>query len=112
MGVTKTALFDVEQNELAVLAKALAHPARIAILQHLAVTTSCINGTLVQELGLAQATISQHLRELKELGLIYGSIEGTTVNYCLDRKRWEEVRLQFQNFFALLADPSDDILCC
>ena len=112
MGVTKTALFDVEQNELAVLAKALAHPARIAILQHLATTTSCINGTLVQELGLAQATISQHLRELKELGLICGSIEGTTVNYCLDRKRWEEVRLQFQNFFALLADNYEDTLCC
>ena len=112
MGVTKTALFDLEQNELAVLAKALAHPARIAILQHLAATSSCINGTLVQELGLAQATISQHLRELKELGLICGSIEGTTVNYCLDRKRWEEVRLQFQNFFALLADNPEDPLCC
>ena len=112
MGITKTALFDVEQNELAVLAKALAHPARIAILQYLAATTSCINGTLVQELGLAQATISQHLRELKELGLICGSIEGTTVNYCLDRKRWEEVRLQFQNFFALLADNSEGALCC
>lgn len=112
MGVTKTALFDVEQNELAVLAKALAHPARIAILQYLAATTSCINTTLVQELGLAQATISQHLRELKELGLICGSIEGTTVNYCLDRKRWEEVGLQFQNFFALLADDSEGALCC
>ena len=112
MGVTKTALFDVEQNELAVLAKALAHPARIAILQYLAATTSCINGPLVQELGLAQATISQHLRELKELGLICGSIEGTTVNYCLDRKRWEEVRLQFQDFFALLSDSPEDPLCC
>ena len=112
MGITKTALFDVEQNELAVLAKAFAHPARIAILQHLAATTSCINGTLGQELGLAQATISQHLRELKELGLICGSIEGTTVNYCLDRKRWEEVRLQFQNFFAQLTDQPNDNLCC
>ena len=112
MGVTKTILFDVEQNELAVLAKALAHPARIAILQHLAATTSCINGTLVQELGLAQATISQHLRELKELGLIRGSIEGTSVNYCLDRKRWEEVRLLFQNFLALLTYNPEDTLCC
>ncbi len=112
MGVTKTALFDVEQNELAVLAKALAHPARIAILQHLAATTSCINGTLVQELGLAQATISQHLRELKELGLICGSIEGTSVNYCLDRKRWEEVRLLFQDFFDILIVKDEDSLCC
>ncbi len=112
MGVTKTTLFDSAQNELAILAKALAHPARIAILQYLAATTSCINGTLVQELGLAQATISQHLRELKELGLICGSIEGTSVNYCLDRKRWEEVRLLFQDFFKLLAEKPEDTFCC
>ena len=112
MGATKTTLFDSAQNELAILAKALAHPARIAILQHLASTTSCINGTLVQELGLAQATISQHLRELKELGLICGSIEGTSVNYCLDRKRWEEVRLQFQDFFDLLIVKDAAAHCC
>ena len=112
MGVTKTKLFDSAQNELAILAKALAHPARIAILQHLASTTSCINGTLVQELGLAQATISQHLRELKELGLIQGSIEGTSVNYCLNLERWEEVRLLFQDFFKLLAEKPEDTLCC
>lgn len=112
MGVTKTTLFDAAQNELAILAKALAHPARIAILQHLAATTSCINGTLVRELGLAQATISQHLRELKELGLICGSIEGTSVNYCLDKKRWEEVHLLFQDFFALLAEKPEDTFCC
>jgi DNA-binding transcriptional ArsR family regulator len=112
MGATKTTLFDSAQNDLALLAKAFAHPARIAILQHLAATTSCINGTLVQELGLAQATISQHLRELKELGLIRGSIEGTSVNYCLNVERWDEVRLQFQNFFDLLTVKDADSQCC
>ncbi len=112
MGATKTTLFDSAQNDLALLAKAFAHPARIAILQYLASSTSCINGTLVQELGLAQATISQHLRELKKLGLIRGSIEGTSVNYCLNVERWEEVRLQFQDFFDLLTEKDADSHCC
>jgi DNA-binding transcriptional ArsR family regulator len=112
MGTTKTALFTPSQNELANLAKALAHPARIAILHHLASTKTCINGTLVQELGLAQATISQHLRELKELGLICGTIEGVTVNYCLDTQRWEEVRQLFAGFFTQLTTASDTMACC
>jgi DNA-binding transcriptional ArsR family regulator len=112
MGTTKTALFTPSQNDLANLAKALAHPARIAILHHLASTKTCINGTLVQELGLAQATISQHLRELKELGLICGTIEGVTVNYCLDSNRWEQVQQQFATFFAQLCAAGDPSGCC
>jgi DNA-binding transcriptional ArsR family regulator len=112
MGTTKTALFTPSQNDLANLAKALAHPARIAILHHLASTKTCINGTLVQELGLAQATISQHLRELKELGLICGTIEGVTVNYCLDTNRWEQVQQQFATFFAQLCAAGDTSGCC
>jgi DNA-binding transcriptional ArsR family regulator len=112
MGTTKTALFTPSQNELANLAKALAHPARIAILQYLASTKSCINGTLVQELGLAQATISQHLRELKELGLICGTIKGVTVNYCLDTKRWEQVQQHFISFFAQLSAAGESSGCC
>jgi len=100
MGITKTDLFTDQQNELAKIAKVLAHPARIAILEHLIKANSCINGELVLELGLAQATISQHLRELKEVGLIKGSIEGVSVNYCIDPLRWLEVQNHFQSLFA------------
>ena len=75
MGVTKTDLFSDTQNGLATAAKAFAHPARIAIIQHLLKSNACINGDLVQELGLAQATISQHLRELKDIGIIQGRLD-------------------------------------
>jgi ArsR family transcriptional regulator, zinc-responsive transcriptional repressor len=99
MGVTKTELFTEKQNELAKFARVFAHPARIAILEYLIQSNSCINGDLVQELGLAQATISQHLRELKEIGLIKGSIEGVSVNYCIDAVRWAEIQNLFQQLF-------------
>ncbi|WP_194776679.1 ArsR/SmtB family transcription factor [Pararhodonellum marinum] len=100
MGVTKSDLFTEKQNELAKAAKVFAHPARIAILEYLIQSTTCINGDLVQELGLAQATISQHLRELKEIGLIKGSIEGVSVCYCIDPTKWVEVQQQFSSLFA------------
>lgn len=112
MGITKSDLFTAEQNELAQLAKAFAHPARIAILQYLAKSKSCINGTLVQELGLAQATISQHLRELKELGLIKGSIEGVSINYCLNVEKWELVQGLFNGLFDQLTDTCSTGDCC
>ena len=76
MGVTKTDLFTEQQNELARYAKALGHPARIAILEYLLEANACINGDLVEELGLAQATISQHLRELKELDALDEKLNG------------------------------------
>ncbi len=112
MGKSKTLLFTTAQNDLADLAKALAHPARIAIIQYLANSQSCINVTLVTELGLAQATISQHLRELKELGLVRGSIEGASVNYCLDLTRWREVQQHFQSFFEQISESNTNGLCC
>lgn len=99
MGVTQTHLFSEAQNELAQLAKAIAHPARIAILQHLVKSQSCINGDLVLEIGLAQATISQHLRELKEIGIIQGTIEGTKVNYCINPEKWQMLKSLIQDFF-------------
>lgn len=99
MGVTKTELFTGEQNDTAALAKALAHPARIAILQYVAHSKACINTDLVQELGLAQATISQHLRELKEIGLIQGSISGTRINYCINPTQWEATKSLFNKLF-------------
>jgi DNA-binding transcriptional ArsR family regulator len=100
MGVTKTDLFTKEQNKLATVAKAFAHPARIAILQHLLSANRCITGDLVDEVGLAQATISQHLRELKSLGIIKGTVEGTSVCYCINEEKWSEVEELFKTFFA------------
>jgi DNA-binding transcriptional ArsR family regulator len=96
MGATKTDLFSKKQNDLATMAKAIAHPARIAILQQLIKTNSCICGDLVEDLGLAQPTISQHLKELKNANLIQGKIEGASVCYCINPKTWK----QYQQFFG------------
>jgi len=84
---------------MANLAKALAHPARIAILQEILKTDSCICGALVNDLGLAQATISQHLKELKAVGLIHGTIEGTSICYCINPKVWNLCKQLFADFF-------------
>jgi predicted transcriptional regulator len=100
MGLTKTEIFTDEQNRLAIMVKALAHPARIAILQHLVKTNTCVCGSIVEELGLAQATISQHLKELKNAGLIQGTIEGVSVCYCIEPKAWELLHTELDAFFA------------
>ncbi|MFB9863523.1 ArsR/SmtB family transcription factor [Rufibacter immobilis] len=100
MGVTKSENFTTEQNKVAAYAKALAHPARIAILQYLLQKQTCICGDLVGELPLAQATVSQHLKELKAVGLIKGTVEGTSVCYCIDQPTWEEVRGIFIHLFS------------
>src|SRR5258705_10248111 len=100
MGLTKTEIFSEKQNKLAQWMKALAHPARIAIIQHLVRSQACICGDLVDELGLAQATISQHLKELKNAGLIKGTIEGTSVCYCIDGKVWNQFKTVFEHFFT------------
>ncbi|MFY0599166.1 MAG: winged helix-turn-helix transcriptional regulator [Cyclobacteriaceae bacterium] len=100
MGVTKSDLFTESQNEIAAMAKALAHPARVAILQHLVRTNACINSDLVLELGLAQATISQHLKELKTLGLIRGTVEGTSMCYCINAEVWMRVEKRFKELFG------------
>ena len=100
MGVTKTEIFTEQQNELAMMAKALGHPARIAILEHLVKINQCICGDLVLELGLAQATVSQHLKELKKAGIIKGNITGTSVCYCIDKDVWNSLNSQFSSFFS------------
>ncbi|MBZ4190559.1 ArsR/SmtB family transcription factor [Niabella beijingensis] len=100
MGITKTEIFNKQQNRLATILKALAHPARIAILQHIIKSQACICNDLVEELGLAQATISQHLRELKNTGIIKGSIEGTSICYCIDEKVWAQVNNELSIFFT------------
>lgn len=109
MGVTRSDLFTPAQNELATICKALAHPARIAILQYLLSCQSCITGTLVEEVGLAQATISQHLRELKSIGIIKGNVEGTSVCYCIDEKRWQELQGLLNGLFDSYTPASE---CC
>ena len=103
MGLTKTQDFTVRQNQLASVAKALAHPARIAILEHLLTRQMCVCGELVDELPLAQATVSQHLKELKAVGLIKGEIEGTRVCYCIDERAWAEANAQLRHLFDTYA---------
>ncbi|MFK7833170.1 MAG: ArsR/SmtB family transcription factor [Winogradskyella sp.] len=98
MGLTKSEMFTTPQNQIAMIAKAFAHPARVAILQYLFKIKSCICGDLVDEIGLAQPTISQHLKELKTLGLIKGNIEGTSVCYCIDEHKWAEMKTVISDF--------------
>lgn len=107
MGATKTDLFTKKQNDLANMAKALVHPARIAILQELVRLNSCVCGDLVIELGLALPTISQHLKELKHAGLIQGTIEGTSVCYCINPKVWTEYRNILSAFFVEVTLKTD-----
>ncbi|GGF62209.1 ArsR/SmtB family transcription factor [Wenyingzhuangia marina] len=109
MGLVKTEIFTDDQNEIAVLAKALGHPARVAILQHLFKINSCVCGDLVHEIGLAQATISQHLKELKNLGLIKGNIEGTSVCYCIDNTNWSKMK---EVLFLFLNQDLSKENCC
>lgn len=99
MGTSKLDLFTEEQNYIAQLAKVYAHPARVAILQYLVKSNQCINSSLVNELGLAQATISQHLKELKAVGIIKGTVEGASMNYCINQEKWIEIKEIFLQFF-------------
>ncbi|WP_175632249.1 ArsR/SmtB family transcription factor [Pedobacter ghigonis] len=99
MGTTKSEIFTEEQNRLAIQLKAIAHPARIAILQELIKVNACICGDLVNELGLAQATISQHLKELKNAGIIQGTIEGASVCYCIEPKAWKALQDELNGLF-------------
>lgn len=109
MGVTKTENFSTQQNQLATYAKALAHPARVAIIEYLLKNQTCICGDLVDELPLAQATVSQHLKELKQIGILKGEVEGTSVCYCLDEKVWNEVKDTLLNLFNM---PVGNKSCC
>ncbi|WP_347175303.1 ArsR/SmtB family transcription factor [Polaribacter uvawellassae] len=110
MGITKTEIFTDQQNEIALFAKAFGHPARVAILQHLFKIDACVCGDLVTEIKLAQPTISQHLKELKNLGLIKGNVEGTSVCYCIHSENWKkmkEIMFQFLN-----QDSTENENCC
>ena len=109
MGLSKTEHFTARQNRIATLAKVLGHPARIAILENLLSRKACVCGDLVDELPLAQATVSQHLKELKTVGLIKGETEGASVCYCINRPVWEESKEILLQFFSLI--PADNSCC-
>ena len=110
MGATKTEYFTDKQNAIATLAKALGHPARIAIIEYLTKANACICGDIVNELPLAQPTVSQHLKELKNAGLIKGEITGNAICYCIDEKALEKL----QNYFATISTKLDkkNSKCC
>lgn len=110
MGLTKSEIFTDKQNELAQISKALGHPARIAILEHLLEQNSCICNDLVDEIGLAQATISQHLKELKNLGIIQGTIAGKSMCYCINTERWNEIKSLLNQF--LFIPQKKNTNCC
>lgn len=109
MGATKSDVFTHTQSEIARLTKALGHPARIAILQELIKRESCVCGDLVAALPLAQATVSQHLKVLKEAGLIKGDIEPKRSCYCIDTNGWKQAQAILSTFFDSFS-PLDD--CC
>ena len=108
MGLTKSEIFTEEQNQIAAIAKVLGHPARIAILDFIIKLNSCVCGDLVKEIGLAQPTISQHLKELKKVGIIKGTIDGTSVCYCIDDDNWTIIKNMLSKFLS--KNPTEN--CC
>lgn len=108
MGASKTEHFTDEQNRMASLTKALGHPARIAIIEYLMRVNECICGDIVNELPLAQPTISQHLKELKSVGIIKGTIEGNSICYCIDDVSMKALQSYFTNIVETVTKPN----CC
>jgi len=110
MGATNTDHYTDKQNEMAIMAKALGHPARIAIIEYILKVDSCICGDIVNELPLAQPTISQHLKELKTAGIIKGEIEGNAICYCINEKALSIIRNYFNTFSIKLEKKNNK--CC
>ncbi|MGV3586502.1 MAG: ArsR/SmtB family transcription factor [Adhaeribacter sp.] len=109
MTYSKATAFTAEEQQLAALAKALSHPARIAIIKLLARQKTCISGDIAQDLPLSRTTVSQHLQELKAIGLIKGEIDGLKVCYCLNPEMMKQVKTQFDALFTLALESCD---CC
>ena len=107
MGISKSASFSIAHNEMASLFKALSHPARVAIVEYLLSVDTCICGDIVNELPLAQPTISQHLKELKNANIIQGTIEGKSICYCLNKEVFESIGRYFMGMYIKL-----DAKCC
>ena len=110
MGATKTDHFTDKQNTVATLAKALGHPARVAIIEYLMKVDECICGDIVNELPLAQPTVSQHLKELKNAGLIKGNIEGNAICYCINEKALNDLQKYFAGMSLKLDQKKKE--CC
>ncbi|WP_346237127.1 ArsR/SmtB family transcription factor [Niabella insulamsoli] len=108
MGATKTAYFSEQQNQIATLAKALGHPARIAIIEYLIKVNECICGDIVNQLPLAQPTVSQHLKELKNAGIIKGNVEGNSICYCIDEKKIS----MLTKYFSKALQSAAKTKCC
>ena len=108
MGATKTEHFTDRQNQIATITKALGHPARIAIIEYLMKVNECICGDIVNELPLAQPTVSQHLKELKNAGIIKGNVEGNTICYCIDKKAFNLLNKYFSNIITKTSNQK----CC
>jgi ArsR family transcriptional regulator len=110
MGASKTVHFTNKQNQIAEIAKAVGHPARVAILEYLAKVNACVCGDIVNELPLAQPTVSQHLKALKQAGLIKGSIDGNAVCYCIDEKGIEQLQTYFSKLSLMITEQKNT--CC
>jgi DNA-binding transcriptional ArsR family regulator len=110
MGTTKTEEFTSKENKIAKYAKAFAHPARVSILKLLIQKNACVCGDIVDELPLSQSTVSQHLKELKEAGIIKGSIDGVKICYCIDEKEWEIAKKHMNELFELYIKSNKN--CC
>jgi ArsR family transcriptional regulator len=108
MTYTKTDLFDKDLQRLAEIAKVMSHPARLAILRYLAKCKTCISGDISNEIPLSRTTVSQHLQELKKVGLIKGEIDGLKVNYCLCESCINEIKIKFESFFSEILEGSDN----
>ncbi|WP_421919791.1 ArsR/SmtB family transcription factor [Marinifilum sp.] len=106
----KLELFEKKQQEIAALAKALSHPARIAILQFLASTPTCISGDISDYLPLSRTTVSQHLKELKSIGFIQGDVEGLKIKYCLNKEGIEKLKSVFGDLLEEIT-PCDSKTC-
>jgi len=109
MGATKSEEFALIENKIAGYAKALSHPARIAILRLLIKNQACICGDIVDKLPLSQSTVSQHLKELKEAGLIQGDIDGAKICYCINEKEWAAAKKYLNNFMETFTHKAK---CC
>lgn len=107
MGTTKTQIFSKKHNEIARLLKVLGHPGRLAILDYISRQKACICNDIVDEIGLAQPTVSQHLKELKNIGLIEGEIDGKKICYCINMEKWDAIQRVLNGFFE-----STRLNCC
>lgn len=111
MAYSKKQEFDSDEIKAAEIAKALSHPARVAIIKFLAAQKSCICNDIVEQLPLSQSTVSQHLKELKNVGLIKGEIDGPRVCYCIDKENWKQAKEVFNDLFKMNFDSMKEKCC-